>query len=169
MEGTETSHIPPTPTYAQPPIITSPAKVRSLFIITIPLAVTGDTQDPDTTGSNWMKYRVPEKNNKKNYRIFPFIFCTSNSYFPPPPTTDGPCLLEILPYSLLLIDKIWNLKKNFYLLIWGGGRKRERIIRRGRERNIDLLFHLFIHSLVDSCMCPDQELNLQPWYIQMTL
>ena len=25
-----------------------------------------------------------------------------------------------------------------------------------RERNINLLFHLFMHSLVDSCTCPDQ-------------
>ena len=25
----------------------------------------------------------------------------------------------------------------------------------GRERNIDLLFYLLMHSLVDSCMCPD--------------
>ena len=25
-----------------------------------------------------------------------------------------------------------------------------------RETDIDLLFHLFMHSLVDSCRCPDQ-------------
>ena len=25
-----------------------------------------------------------------------------------------------------------------------------------------MLFHLFLHSLVDSCMCPDQRLNPQP-------
>ena len=31
-----------------------------------------------------------------------------------------------------------------------------------RERNIDLLFHLFMRSLVDPYMCPDWELNLQP-------
>ena len=29
-----------------------------------------------------------------------------------------------------------------------------------RERSIDLLFHLFMHQLVDSCMCPDWESNL---------
>ena len=31
-----------------------------------------------------------------------------------------------------------------------------------RERNIDLLFHLLMHSLVDSCMRPDWGSNLQP-------
>ena len=29
------------------------------------------------------------------------------------------------------------------------------ILERGRERNINVLFHLFMHSLVDSSMCPD--------------
>ena len=29
----------------------------------------------------------------------------------------------------------------------------------GRERNIDWLLHLLMHSLVDSCMCPDWGLN----------
>ena len=37
-----------------------------------------------------------------------------------------------------------------------GGRKRE------RERE-DLLFHLFMHWLVDFYMCPDPGSNLQPW------
>ena len=41
----------------------------------------------------------------------------------------------------------------------GGGMKR------GGKRNMDVLFHLFIHSLVDSCTCPDQGLNLQPWHM----
>ena len=35
--------------------------------------------------------------------------------------------------------------------------------RGGRERNIDLWFHLFMHSLVASCMCLDQESNPQSW------
>ena len=39
----------------------------------------------------------------------------------------------------------------------------------GKERNINLLFHLFMHSLVASCMCPDWGLNLQPWRIRLTL
>ena len=33
---------------------------------------------------------------------------------------------------------------------------------RERERNIDLLFHLSMHPMVASCMCPDQGLNPQP-------
>ena len=54
--------------------------------------------------------------------------------------------------------KIIFLFLNFYLLIL-----------RKREKNIDLLFHLFMHSLVDSHMCPDQGSNLQPWCIRMML
>ena len=38
---------------------------------------------------------------------------------------------------------------------WGGVRERE------GEREIVWLFHLFMHSLVDSCMCPYQGLNPQ--------
>ena len=37
------------------------------------------------------------------------------------------------------------------------------------ERETDLLFHLFMHSLVDSRMCPDQEWNLQRWHVRTTL
>lgn len=33
---------------------------------------------------------------------------------------------------------------------------------RGRERNMDLLFHPSMHLLVDSCICPDLGSNLQP-------
>ena len=36
---------------------------------------------------------------------------------------------------------------------------------RGRRRNI-LWFHLFMHSVIASCMCPDQGSNLQPWHIR---
>ena len=36
---------------------------------------------------------------------------------------------------------------------------------RERERNISLLFHLFMHSLVDSYRCPDWRSNPQPWHI----
>ena len=36
-----------------------------------------------------------------------------------------------------------------------------------RERETDLLLHLFIHSLVDSWMCPDWDSNPQPWQIGM--
>lgn len=39
-----------------------------------------------------------------------------------------------------------------------------------REREtLDLLFHLFTHSLVDSCMCSDWGLNPQPFCIGRTL
>ena len=37
------------------------------------------------------------------------------------------------------------------------------------ERETDLLFYLFIHSLLDSCMCPDQGLKPQPWHSGMML
>ena len=33
---------------------------------------------------------------------------------------------------------------------------------RERKRNTNLLFHLFVHSLADSCMCPDG-IELQSW------
>ena len=39
----------------------------------------------------------------------------------------------------------------------------------GRQRNVNVLFHLFMNSLADSCMCPDQELNPQPWHIRTKL
>ena len=54
--------------------------------------------------------------------------------------------------------KIIFLFLNFYLLIL-----------RKREKNIDLLFHLFMHSLVDFCMCPDWGSNLQPGPVGMAL
>ena len=38
-----------------------------------------------------------------------------------------------------------------------------------RERNIHLLFHLFVHSLFDSCVCPDWGSNPQCWFIRTTL
>ena len=33
------------------------------------------------------------------------------------------------------------------------------------ERTIDLLFQLFMHSLIESCMCPDWGLNLLLWCV----
>ena len=32
-----------------------------------------------------------------------------------------------------------------------------------------MLFHLFMHSRVASCVCPDQGSNWQPWRIEITL
>ena len=46
------------------------------------------------------------------------------------------------------------------------------IIERGRgerDRNVNLLFYLFMYLLVVSYMCPDQCLNSQPWCIRMIL
>ena len=37
-----------------------------------------------------------------------------------------------------------------------------------RQRNTDLFFHLLMHSLVASCMCPDQGLNPQLWRLGTT-
>ena len=53
-------------------------------------------------------------------------------------------------------DKLEQSLKKIFLLI-DFEREGEREIE-----NIDLLFHLFMHSLVDSCVCPDQGMNLQP-------
>ena len=39
----------------------------------------------------------------------------------------------------------------------------------GGERERDLLFHLFMHLLVDFCMCPDQGLNPQLRCVRITL
>ena len=40
---------------------------------------------------------------------------------------------------------------------------------RERERNINLLFHSFMYSLVGSCMCPDLRSNLKSWHIKTML
>ena len=44
-----------------------------------------------------------------------------------------------------------------YLVSFFNFKKLIDVLGRGREKkkNIDLLFHLFMHSLVASCMCPD--------------
>ena len=50
----------------------------------------------------------------------------------------------------------------------GGGEReseREKERKKEYEKMNGLLFHLFMHSLVDSYMCPDQGLNLQHWHI----
>ena len=50
-------------------------------------------------------------------------------------------------------DNHINFKKYFYFLILEGDEK---------ERNIDFFFHLFMNSLIDSCMRSYWGLNLQP-------
>ena len=48
--------------------------------------------------------------------------------------------------------------KGFFFLI--------NFLEREGKRNIALLFYLFMHSLADSCTCPDQASNMQPWHIR---
>ena len=38
-----------------------------------------------------------------------------------------------------------------------------------KERDMDLMLHPFMHSLVASWMCPDQGSNPQPWRTRTTL
>ena len=49
-----------------------------------------------------------------------------------------------------------------------GYSRRKRECERERKTDIDLLFHLFMYSLVGCCMCPDPGLNSQPWHIGKT-
>ena len=44
----------------------------------------------------------------------------------------------------------------------GRGREKWRQREREIEKNTELLFHLFMHSLVDSCVCPDWGSDMQP-------
>ena len=69
----------------------------------------------------------------------------------------GAIIYQLPPPSSILFNFL------FFQLIefW---RKRER----DRE-NIDLLFHLFMYSSVDCCMCPDWGLNPQPWCLRQCL
>ena len=48
----------------------------------------------------------------------------------------------------------------FFLLIFREGER-----ERERQRNIDLLFHLFTYSLAASRMCPDRGLNPQSGHV----
>ena len=56
----------------------------------------------------------------------------------------------------------------FFLLFFRESKERWKG-EREREREINSPFHLFMHSLLDSCVRPDQELNLLPWSIRMIL
>ena len=58
-----------------------------------------------------------------------------------------------------IIGKFFFLNVYIYWLIW----------EREREIEINLLFHLFMYSLIDSCMCPDRGSNPQPWLIRTML
>ena len=67
------------------------------------------------------------------------------------------CISFVVPSFPVRVSASWGSREHFllflfkkYLLIWE------------RERNT-LLFHLFMHSLVVSSMCPDWGWNPQPW------
>ena len=93
------------------------------------------------------------------------------------PLKKGSSISGILIHLVLIISITLQYFLIFYLLIWErergreegrdregeGGRERERW-----ERYQFVLFHIFMHSLVDSCMCPDG-IKSQPWRIGMTL
>ena len=69
--------------------------------------------------------------------------------------------------GLYVRKALWScFLKKFYLLIRKEQRKGESGVG---ERNIGLLFHLLVCSLVDSCRCPDWGSNLQPWCIGAAL
>ena len=69
---------------------------------------------------------------------------------------------EFQPYLLHFLTQ----KGTFFKLIL---EREEQERKKEIKRNIDLLFHLFMHSLADSCTFPDQGLNLQLWGIGMIL
>ena len=81
------------------------------------------------------------------------------------------CLVLAIPHHcpsavlllFFLIDESERLRER----VRQRERQRERQRDRKRERYIyiSLPFHPFMHSKVDSCMCPDQGLNLQPWWM----
>ena len=70
--------------------------------------------------------------------------------------------------TLASVDHSPSITLLFYKILFidfremRGGKEGEK----ARERNIDLFFHLFMYSLVASCMCPDWRLNLQPWCVR---
>ena len=72
-----------------------------------------------------------------------------------------PCIF----LQILSSDSHSAIFLKFYVLII----ERERKGEGGGEKHTDLLFHLFMHSLVNSCMCPDRGLNPQPWCMGMML
>ena len=63
-------------------------------------------------------------------------------------------LQSLSGFGLMTINflKIIFIVFKFYLLIL----EKERGRVRKRERHVFLLFPLLMHSLVDSCICPDQ-------------
>ena len=62
--------------------------------------------------------------------------------------------------SLFCLLNFLNPHLRIYLLTSGKDRERE------KERSV---VALIFHSLVDSCICPDEGSNLQPWIIETKL
>ena len=72
----------------------------------------------------------------------------------------------MVPYVL---DTQFHYHLFYFLFIDFKERERREVAggerERDREREINLLFHLLMCSLADSCTCPDRESNLQPWHM----
>ena len=66
--------------------------------------------------------------------------------------------------TMALLQQQGFLAFVFFFLIDFRDRERER-----ERENTDLLLYLLMHSLVDSCMCPDQGQNPQPWCTRTAL
>lgn len=75
-------------------------------------------------------------------------------------------LLELLSPSSSVLKAMG--KYFLKLILWRKGEKegRGRGRERGRERRYRFVAPLFMHSLVDSCMCSNLGSNLQPWGIR---
>ena len=64
-------------------------------------------------------------------------------------------LRHMFAHNCFHVVRLCALKKFFFLFTDFRERKGQRERERGRETSI-LLFHLRMHSLVDSCMCHDR-------------
>ena len=64
-------------------------------------------------------------------------------------------------FYIKLLSKNESVRWQHFLFIYL--LKRERVRGGGERGGHDLLFHVLMHSLVASCMCPDQGPNPQPW------
>lgn len=67
------------------------------------------------------------------------------------------CSIALI-YPVVLVNHIAH---HFYLFL--------KILFIDLGGGVDLLSYLFLHSLVESCICPDTVLSPQPWCIRITL
>ena len=72
-------------------------------------------------------------------------------------------LMLLSPIFQLILSPVPMWIKKTFLIYWFSERERK------GERDIHLLSHRLMHSLVVSCMCPDQRSNPQPWQIKKML